>query len=127
RAQLSRKPSQFFTPSKNNFDFSPIGQISSPRPVPIRSAQRWSRGVERDAEVRKLCWGLECLQGSSTRDLNDGRGPGPRQEERTARVNVRASARTNGERRRHLSTLGHPASRQIHPRAERSEKLLPRP
>ena len=47
---------------------------------------------------------------------------GPRQRARTARVNVRASARTNGERGRQLLTLGHSAGRQIHPRAERRRK-----
>src|SRR5215218_354413 len=63
--------------------------------------------------------GSQCLRGS----LVLGGGPGrPRQRERTARVHVRASARTNGERRRNLSTLGHPASRQIHPCAERRRK-----
>ena len=50
-----------------------------------------------------------------------GRGR-PRQRERTARVHVRAAVRTNGGRRRQLQALGHPASRQIHPCAERRRK-----
>src|SRR5215207_10648837 len=72
--------------------------IFYPGPVPIRSAQRWSCCVERDAEVRKACRGLGRLQGSMDCDLLvlKANGAGPRQGERTARVNVRASARTNG-------------------------------
>ena len=66
--------------------------IFYPRPVPIRSAQRWSCCVERDAEVRKVCWPLMSSGISCSRWLR-GR---PRQSERTARVHVRASARTNG-------------------------------
>src|SRR5215213_994512 len=36
-------------------DFASSQELFCSRPVPIRSAQRWSRGVERDAEVRKVC------------------------------------------------------------------------
>ena len=73
-------------------DFSRLG-IFYPRPVPIRSAQRWSCCVERDAEVRKVCRTSDVFRDRLV--LEGGRGR-PRQRERTARVNVRASARTNG-------------------------------
>ena len=54
--------------------------IFYPRPVPIRSAQRWSCCVERDAEVRKVCRpsmssGISCprwLTGQTTAEGADG-------------------------------------------------------
>ena len=76
--------------------------------VPYRyGARRGGRhGVERGAEVREACW----PRMSSDRFFWRRTGR-PRQGERTARVNVRATARTNGERGRKLLTLGHPAGR----------------
>ena len=78
--------------------------IFCPGPVPIRSALRWSsrRGTGR----------------GGPQTLPDR----PRQRERTARVHVRATVRTNGGRGHQLQTLGHPAGRQIHPCAERRRK-----
>ena len=86
-------------------------------PVPYRYGARSDRlrGVERDAEVRKLCWAADVLRV----DLPKRRTGRPRQGERTARMNVRAAVRTNGARWHKQQTLGHPAGRQIHPCAER--------
>ena len=72
--------------------------------MPIRSAQRWSRGAERDAEVRDDA-GPRTFSGSLL--ISKADGADHRYQLRTARVNVRAAVRTNGERRHKLSTLGH--------------------
>ena len=61
------------------------------------------------------------LLSSMADGADHGRGSG-----RLECMSGRQHARTGGSRR-HRPTLGHPASRQIHPCAERRRKLLPRP
>src|SRR5215207_3852619 len=75
-------------------DFAVSQELFCSRPVPIRSAQRWSRGVERDAEVREVCRlpmlsrisGPRWLTGQTTAEGADGSSacPGVSTHERGA-------------------------------------------
>ena len=91
-------------------DLAPSVGIFYPRPVPIRSAQRWSsrRGTGRGGPQRcRASQRVDKVGVCGSLILPKAGGARPRRNGRTARVNVRASARTNGERGRHLLTLGH--------------------
>jgi len=97
-----------FHPPRNIF---PASRTDTERAAVVFAA--WN-GARRSANFADFgCSGTGCPGGVRGR---------PRQRARTARVHVRATVRTNGGRGHQLQTLGHPASRQIHPRAERRRK-----
>src|SRR5512139_4309363 len=96
-----------------------LGQISCSRLVPkggrVASVfEMWSGMRVAATMPRPGCRGSE-----NTVNADGGRR---RQHGRTVQVHVRATARTNGVTSAPVTPLGHGASREIHPRAERRRR-----